>query len=215
MPASPAGANIGLVFPIASFSEAQFERAVLPLGGQISRGIGVRSRGTQVSLIAFEHSEGRVTYSEATGILSFQSDRIDQCVDMADVVLPALLKDANIPEKDLVSAEFQAAYTARAPETALKSVSNTLAAPPTWINEVLGRPMITWGIRVVPNAAQGATDPLRSVTPWHELTVEPFADNPRNLFIRFLVRERTREALVAEINGLQLRLDKILSKVAI
>jgi len=47
-----------------------------------------------------------------------------------------------------------------------------------------------WGVRFVGVEATTMKAPFREATPWNELTIEPFGNNPKKAFVKFLVRHK-------------------------
>lgn len=186
-----AGARLALSLPNAHpFSISSFEALSLGFGGEVSRGKAVRSDGSAAGVAAgLELPDARVSYVPEEGLLLFEASTFAPAAAAADAMMPKILDLARVGEGELRYAEGQVSFMISTDSTALKHLAPHLPRVPKSIEALLPAPLVGWGHRFVPETAASETRAFREVTPWFELYVEPFADNPRRIYVRALIRE--------------------------
>lgn len=214
MPPVPRNVQVGIRFAaMHPFEDSIFESTVMPLGGKLMRGTASKDDGTQFPIVAMEGKSSTVLYSASTGLLTFESPTMAETRSLIDRVLLPLLATSNLTEADLSFAETTTIFVVQTQSTALTTLGKAMPPVPEWAKRFTGEAMHPWGFRYVPQTAVDARVPFRTITPWFEVTLEPFADNPRNIFIRVIIRVKTWTELRDRLERMPTQIEEMLEEM--
>lgn len=210
MAVTPEAMRLGVVFPSPSpLTRSQFEEALRPLNGSVNEGVGGRLTGEQVPILVFQWPQGVVIYDSTLGNVSIDIRHFPESAAVEGTFLNPLASAANLQISELKGFEVDAAFILNTPSTALAALTDLAGLAPPWVDEVMETRMRGWGVRFIGVTATGVRRPFREETPWTELTIEPFGNNPTKAFIRFLVRCSGWEETKAWLDALPVKADTV------
>ena len=213
LPEAPESLTVNFVFPSPHpFSEGQFEEILRGMGSKLGRGSATSLLGAETEAIGGEYQGSLVLYTPQTGHLGFYKLKPESSIELVQAIQGGLLAAAKLTQDDVRSVELDAVYLLDLRPTAMAALREHRPGP-KWLSELFNHELQEMGLRWASKEATTWTDSYRTLTPWYQVLVEPFVDNPRKLFLRIIVREKNWEMLKPHLASLQNRAATIFSEV--
>ena len=210
----PEAIRLGVVFPSpAPLTRGQFETALRALNGKVTDAVGARGTGEQVPVLILQWAQGLALYDSTSGIVSIDITRIDDPTVVETSVVNPLVAAAGLRISDLKAFEVDASFVFSTATTALAALGHLAGAAPTWVDELMQTRMRGWGVRFVGVDATELKGPFREATPWSELTIEPFGNNPTKAFVRFVIRSKAWDETKRWMASLPAKADSVKERV--